>query len=174
VLRSADGLGRPENLDADLYGRGVARFGRAEFERLERRVTLFHTDRCWADHLAGLSDLRESIHLVTLGGREPVHEFQKAASEAFAGLEDNIAGAVAATMASLVARKGPVDPDAEGLKGPSSTWTYLVSDEPFGWGVGLLKGSQIGFAALSAAIYGPLFLLTIIVNRLFGRRKGRE
>lgn len=171
VLHSEKGPWSLEHRDRDLQARGLARFGQEELEKLEKRVTLFHTDRCWADHLAGLSDIRESIHLVTLGGREPVREFQKAAAEAFAGLEDRISGAVAASLASLVVREGPVDLDAEGLKGPSSTWTYLVSDEQFGWGVGLLKGSNIGFTAVSAGVYGPLFLLALLMNRLLGRKK---
>jgi preprotein translocase subunit SecA len=100
-----------------------------------------------------------------------VYEFQKAAAEAFAGLEEKIGSAVAGTIGSLVSREGPVDLDTDGLKGPSSTWTYLVSDEQFGWGVGLLKGSQIGFAAVSAGVYGPLFVLALIVKRLLGRKK---
>jgi preprotein translocase subunit SecA len=171
VLSSEGGLGRLETEDPDLYARGVARFGAGNFDRLEKRVTLVHTDRCWADHLAGLTDIRESIHLVSVGGREPVHEFQKAATAAFAGLEEKISSAVAGTVESLITREGPVDLDAEGLKGPSSTWTYLVSDEQFGWGVGLLKGSNIGFTAVSAGVYGPLFVLALLVNRLFGRKK---
>ena len=171
VLKSESGPEQIESRDPDLHARGVGRFGREGFDNLERRVTLFHTDRLWADHLAGLQDLRESIHLVSVGGREPVYEFQKAAAEAFAGLEEKIGSAVAGTIASLVSREGPVDLDADGLKGPSSTWTYLVSDEQFGWGVGLLKGSQIGFAAVSAGVYGPLFALALIVNRFLGRKK---
>jgi preprotein translocase subunit SecA len=171
VLSSEGRLGRLEIEDPDLCSKGVARYGPQEFDRLEKRVTLFHTDRCWADHLAGLADIRESIHLVSVGGREPVHEFQKAATAAFAGLEERIGGAVAGTILSLITREGPVDLDAEGLKGPSATWTYLVSDEQFGWGVGLLKGSNIGFSAVSAGVYGPLFLLALGVNRLFSRKK---
>jgi preprotein translocase subunit SecA len=149
----------------------VARFGRREFNALEKMATLFHMDRCWADHLAGLTDIRESIHLVSVGGREPVREFQKAATKAFAGLEERIDGAVAGAVRSLMSRPGPVDLDAEGLKSPSSTWTYLVDEEQLGWGLGLLKGSNIGFTAVSAAIYGPLFVLVLVVKKLVGRKK---
>ena len=171
VLRSERGYMTLEIENPDLYARGEARFGARDFDGLLKRITLFHADRFWADHLAGLTDIRESIHLVSVGGREPVHEFQKAATAAFAGLEGKIGSAIAGTIESLIARKGPVDLDAEGLKGPSSTWTYLVSDEQFGWGVGLLKGSNIGFAAVSAGVYGPLFVLAFLVNRLFGHKK---
>jgi preprotein translocase subunit SecA len=171
VLSSEDGSGRLEFKDPDLYASGVARFGRGEFNRLVKQVTLFHTDKCWADHLAELTDLGESIHLVSVGGREPVYEFQKAATEAFAGLEERIDSAVAGTIGSLISRQTPVDLDAEGLKGPSSTWTYLVSEDQLGWGIGLLKGSNIGFTVISAGALGPLFVLALIVNKFFRRQK---
>jgi preprotein translocase subunit SecA len=153
-----------------LLKAGTARFGREAFERMARRVALFHVDRLWADHLAWLADLRESIHLVSLGRKEPLHEFQKAATEAFLGLEKRIEREVRRTLKSLVDREGPVDLDAEGLKGPSSTWTYLVNEDQFGWGVEMLKGTNIGFTSVAAAFYGPLFLFALIVNRLKRRR----
>jgi preprotein translocase subunit SecA len=171
VLLSEDGTGRLEARNPDLHAKGLSRFGREEFGRLERRVTLFHADRCWADLLMELSDIRESIHLASLGGREPVQEFQKAAVAAFDGLEDRISGAVDETVAGLIARDGPVDLDAEGLRGPSSTWTYLVDDEQLDWGIALLKGGNIGFAAVSAGAFGPLFVLTLLARKLFGGRK---
>jgi len=155
---------------SQLLKAGSARFGREEFDRMARRVVLFHIDRVWADHLAWLADLRESIHLVKLGRMEPLTEFQKSATEAFLGLEAKIGREVRKTLRSLIERKGPVDLDAEGLKGPSSTWTYLVNNDQFGWGVELVKGTNIGFAAGAAAFYGPLFLFALIVNR-FKRKK---
>jgi preprotein translocase subunit SecA len=124
--------------------------------------------------LAWLADLRESIHLVKLGRMEPLAEFQKSATEAFLGLEKAIERDVRSTLKSLVAREGPVDLEAEGLKGPSSTWTYLVNDDQFGWGVEMLKGSNIGFTAVAAALYGPLYVFALLVNRLKRRRNKGE
>ena len=151
---------------------GTAKLGRDPFERLARRAALFHIDDAWADHLAWLADLREGIHLVSIGRKEPLQEFQKAATGAFLELEDRIGAAIDSTLRSLIAREGPVDLEAAGLKGPSSTWTYLVNEDQFGWGVELLKGTNIGVAAGAAAFYGPLFLLALIVNRF--KRKEEE
>jgi preprotein translocase subunit SecA len=162
----------PFDPSPDLAEAGTARFGMEMFGRLARRVALFEIDRLWSDHLAYLADLREGIHLVSLGRKEPIQEFQKAATEAFLELEGRIAAAVEASLRSFVAREGPVDLEAEGLKGPSSTWTYLVNDDQFGWGVEIIKGTNIGFAAGAAALYGPLFVLALLVNR-FKRRRGQ-
>jgi len=156
--------------EPEVLGAGNARFGPEAFLRLARRVSLFHIDDAWSDHLAWLADLREGIHLVALGRKEPLQEFQKGATEAFLALEDKIGAAVEASLRSLIGREGPVDLEAEGLKGPSSTWTYLVNEDQFGWGVELLKGTNIGFAAGAAALYGPLFVLALIANR-FKRKK---
>lgn len=154
----------------DLAAAGEARFGREAFARLSRRAALFHLDRLWADHLAWLADLREGIHLVALGRKEPLTEFQKEATGAFLDLERRVREAIAVTIGALVRREGPVDIDAEGLKGPSSTWTYLVDDDQLGWGVELLKGSNVGFASAAAALYGPLYVLTILTKRF--KKKG--
>jgi preprotein translocase subunit SecA len=154
----------------ELAAAGEARFGREAFGRLARRAALFHIDRLWADHLAWLADLREGIHLVALGRKEPLTEFQKEATDAFLDLERRVGEATAATIGALVRREGPVDIDAEGLKGPSSTWTYLVDDDQLGWGVELLKGSNVGFASAAAALYGPLYVLTILAKRF--KKKG--
>jgi preprotein translocase subunit SecA len=153
-----------------LLKAGEARFGRDGFARLARRAALFHIDSVWADHLAWLADLREGIHLVALGRREPLQEFQKAATEAFLGLEEGIDRKVTAILRSFVAREGPVDAETEGLKGPSSTWTYLVNEDQLGWGVEMLKGTNIGFSAVAAAMYGPLFVIALIAKRLKKRK----
>jgi preprotein translocase subunit SecA len=157
----------------DLAEAGSSRFGREEFARIVRRAALFQIDAAWTDHLAWLADLREGIHLVSLGRQEPLHEFQKAATESFLGLSDRIADALDATLRSLVASDGPVDLDAAGLKGPSATWTYLVNEDQFGWGVEMLKGTNIGFAAGAAAFSGPLFVFALLTNR-FRKKKERS
>jgi preprotein translocase subunit SecA len=153
-----------------LAAAGAARFGREAFERMTRRVALFHVDAAWADHLAWLADLRESIHLVALGRKEPLHEFQRSATEAFLGMEKAIGRDVRKTLKSLVERQGPVDLEREGIKGPSSTWTYLVNEDQLGWGVEMLKGTNVGFSTAAAALYGPLFIFALLVNR-FKRKK---
>jgi preprotein translocase subunit SecA len=154
----------------ELREAGEARFGEETFGRLARNAALFHVDGAWADHLAWLADLRESIHLVVLGRKEPLQEFQKAATEAFLGLEEKIGGNVEKTLRTFIDRDGPVDAEKEGLKGPSSTWTYLVNEDQLGWGLEMLKGTNVGFSAAAAAMYGPLFVLALIASRFKKRR----
>jgi preprotein translocase subunit SecA len=150
---------------------GTGRLGREAFERLARRVALLRIDGAWADHLAWLADLREGIHLVSLGRKEPLQEFQKAATETFLSLETRISRDVGKTLRGLLEKEGAVDLEAEGLKGPSSTWTYLVNEDQLGWSVGLLKGTNVGFAVGAAAFAGPLFIFTLLARRF--KRRGQ-
>ena len=171
ILNSSGGATWLKRPAAEVRSAGEARFGPEEWDKIRRQVTLFHLDRCWADHLACLSDIRESIHLVSLAGREPVNEFQTSATRAFEETAAKIDQAIAGALEDLIKTEGPVDLEAQGLRGPSSTWTYLVNEDQLGWGVELLKGKNIGLAAGAAAFLGPLFLLTLVLRRLRGRKK---
>ena len=153
-----------------LHEEGRVRFGAARLAEIERRATLFHIDRLWSDHLAWIQDTRESIHLVSLGGKTPLDEFQKSATEAFLELERSIDDCVLTEMEVVIHGDGSAELALERLKGPSSTWTYLVNEDQFGWGIELLKGRHIGFAAGAAALYGPLFILALIVRRVLGKK----
>ncbi len=55
-----------------------------QLEKICRDIMLYHLDRGWADHLAYLSDIRESIHLRALGRQNPLDEFHRMAVDAFA------------------------------------------------------------------------------------------
>jgi preprotein translocase subunit SecA len=98
-----------------------------------RQIVLFHLDRAWADHMAFLADLREGIHLRALArGSVPLNEFNKEAVRAFGDLLEEAAARSAATFSTAPITAGGLDLAAIGLKRPTSTWTYLVHDNPFG------------------------------------------
>ena len=170
ILFSRDKAWESEGLPPTLQKKGISRFGPRDWAEILKQVRLFHLDRGWADHLARLADVRESIHIVSLGGKEPLYEFHKAAADAFSEMAQRSERAVVKTLRELIKKPGPIDLQAEGLKGPSSTWTYLINEEQFGWGVELLKGKNIGFAVGAAAFWGPLFLFTLLMKRLRRRK----
>jgi preprotein translocase subunit SecA len=159
--------------DPAFFDEGVSRFGAEKLALLERRAALFHIDRLWSDHLAWVQDTRETIHLVGLGGKTPIDEFQKSGTAAFMELERSIDDCVLSEMENVIHGDGSAELALERLKGPSSTWTYLVNEDQFGWGVELLKGRNIGFASVAAGAFGPLFVMTLIARRIFGR-KGKQ
>ncbi len=154
-----------------LCKKGLARFGRPGMEAFERQAALFHIDRCWSDHLAWITDTRESIHLVSLGGKDPLQEFQKGVTAAFLEIRPRVEEAVAADFKQVLKKEGLINLEAESRRGPSSTWTYLVNEDQFGFGIEMIQGKNIGFAAGAALYIGPLFIITLFLRKLRKRKK---
>ncbi|TMQ92187.1 accessory Sec system translocase SecA2 [Actinomadura soli] len=98
-----------------------------------RQIVLYQLDRCWSEHLAYLADLREGIHLRSLGrGLDPLVEFNREAVPAGKRLLADARARSIAAFEALTASEDGIDLDAAELKRPSATWTYLVHDNPFG------------------------------------------
>jgi preprotein translocase subunit SecA len=102
-------------------------------ERLEkicRLIMLYHLDRGWADHLAYLADIRESIHLRALGRQNPLDEFHRMAVDAFASLAADAIEAAQQTFETSATIEDEPGVDLSKLARPTSTWTYMVHDNP--------------------------------------------
>jgi len=96
-----------------------------------REIVLYHVDELWAEHLAYLTELRESIHLHALARETPLDEFHRAAVPAFRDLLERAKDRAADTLAAVEVTADGVDLAASGVRRPTSTWTYLVHDNPF-------------------------------------------
>ncbi|MGD2295577.1 MAG: accessory Sec system translocase SecA2 [Candidatus Aminicenantes bacterium] len=155
----------------DRYKKLESLIGKDRLRKIQKQITLFQIDRCWAEHLAKITDVRESIHLVNVGGKSPINEFHKILTEAFLKLDQKIDNAVFHTFNSLKITGSGADLDSKELRGPSSTWTYLISDNQFGAWVEMLKGKNIGFAVGAAAFWGPLYILWGLVQRYYKKKE---
>jgi preprotein translocase subunit SecA len=154
----------------DARERARRLLGEEALQDLERRLILHAIDECWAEHLATVTDIRESIHLVELGGLSPLEEFQKGVAQSFIHAVSSIDARVVDRFASLKITSDGLDIEQMGLRGPSSTWTYLVHDEAFTdrLAATLVGRGSIGFQ-VGAALTGPLLMLWALSRRL-GRR----
>jgi preprotein translocase subunit SecA len=103
-----------------------------QLERICRLIMLYHLDRGWADHQAYLSDIRESIHLRALGRQNPLDEFHRMAVDAFGSLAADAIEAAQQTFetADLTDGEDGLGMDLSKLARPTSTWTYMVHDNP--------------------------------------------
>lgn len=146
-----------------------------QLKAIERHITLYHIDKCWADHLDFVAYVREGIHLVSICGQSPLDEFHKAIINAFINFKSSVEEAVIRTINSLKVSGEGIDLESEGLKGPSSTWTYLVTDDYFinNLGTQLITVGNSGFAAAAALTSWPILLWTLIYER-FMKGKKRE
>ncbi|MCK4766230.1 MAG: accessory Sec system translocase SecA2, partial [Candidatus Aminicenantes bacterium] len=176
VLSGNGGLSLLEEEAGERYEKLCAGFGRKLVNAVERQITLYHTDRGWSEYLAQAADIREGIHLQRFGGKSPWVEYQKDMDQAFFAMQEQVEEKIVQTFKRVKVTKAGIDADKEGLRGPSSTWTYLINDNPFSnLGLDLIAGRNIGFSAgagILAAYYLPVTLFLVLsrsLKKLFKR-----
>lgn len=113
----------------ELLAAGVPR---DVLQQVEKLIALFQIDICWADHLTRVADIREHIHLVVMANQSPLDEFHKRVGREYAELLVRIDQGIIRKFRSVEITPEGIDLDKEGLRGPSSTWTYMINDNPFG------------------------------------------
>jgi preprotein translocase subunit SecA len=166
--------------DAELdlvAGRNPARYaelsehvGEGAVQAAERAITLHWIDRCWADHLAAVAEVREGIHLADIGGLDPLQEYLKRIAEAFRDLHPAIEDRILETFAGLEITEEGIDLGGSGIQGPSSTWTYLVNDRVMSDLHRMLSGSGGSAGAVGVLMTWPILLAWWIWEWL--KRKG--
>ncbi|MCX6566129.1 MAG: accessory Sec system translocase SecA2 [Candidatus Aminicenantes bacterium] len=172
ALLDPESAGFWEKHDPEGRARASARFGPKRLARFETRAILSVIDRAWADHLAWIADTRESIHLVSLGGKTPIQEFATSATEEFLAMMRSVDEKAGNELDRLMDSGEAGAGEPENLRGPSSTWTYLVNEDQFGDNVQLINGRNIGFAAAFANPFNAMLLTIVMILRRFRRPKG--
>jgi len=143
----------------------AAALGEARVVELERRVALFALDRLWAEHLQAVSEIREGIHMVVLGMKDPLTEYQREVDQAFRDLPGRLEAALDEALERLARQPAGWEGLMHELRGPASTWTYLVDDDPFRQGMGLRVAGDLALS-LGAALHFPLYLAGALYARL--------
>ncbi len=130
-----EGCGRNSLLfqaDRSLYDRLVQRYGQQLVHDAEQSVAIHHIDDCWADHLQMCSEVRNGIYLASMGGLNALDEFNKQVNASFRGYNQRVSERVANSFLQARISDDGIDMGREGLVGPSSTWTYMINDNPMG------------------------------------------
>ncbi|WP_080795005.1 accessory Sec system translocase SecA2 [Corynebacterium pacaense] len=99
-----------------------------------RDIMLYHLDFNWAEHLALMDDVRESIHLRAIARETPIDEYHRIAVREFKDLAQRAFNDAVATFRDVTIDADGAHLDEEGLSRPSATWTYMVSDNPLAGG----------------------------------------
>lgn len=130
LLRTATAREELAELAPDRYEELSEDLSEERLEQICRLIMLYHLDRGWADHLAYLADIRESIHLRALGRQNPLDEFHRLAVDAFASLAADAIEAAQQTFETANVLEEEPGLDLSKLARPTSTWTYMVNDNP--------------------------------------------
>ncbi|WP_197321467.1 accessory Sec system translocase SecA2 [Saccharomonospora sp. NB11] len=131
VLRGDTASALLKEEEPDRYGELAEKLEPETLERVCRQIVLFHLDQLWTDHLAFLTEVRETIHLRALAKEAPLDEFHRTAVPAFRRIRDDLRTRSAKTLLEAEITTGGLDLAKAGVRRPTSTWTYLVQDNPF-------------------------------------------
>jgi preprotein translocase subunit SecA len=91
----------------------------------ERIAALNAIDDLWSEYLAAITEYRAGIHWVSWSGGDPLHAYLTTVDRMFREFERRIDEDIATRQAA--ARSGSRPAADRG-----ATWTYLVTDQPFG------------------------------------------
>lgn len=153
---------------ADHYNELLKKIGWEALLLLCRRLALSHLDAAWSEYLAEIDLLREGIHLRAYGKQDPLFEFNKCATAIFENILLSSEDRELKAFAAIEVKNGLARVPGSALKTPSSTWTYLINDNPFDDAItGQLMGDT-GFS-LWAGLLWPLTIMHYLL-----RKKGKR
>ena len=156
LLRTATAREELAELSPERYEELVEELGEEQLERICRLIMLYHLDRGWADHLAYLADIRESIHLRALGRQNPLDEFHRMAVDAFASLAADAIEAAQQTFEtanvdrgragtrSVEAGPADLDVDVHGARQPAGRRHHVGAEPARGVPLGSTHGPRAG------------------------------
>lgn len=125
---------------AELKKQGISE---EVLEQAAREIMLFHLDNEWAEHLAYLDDVRESIHLRAIARESPIDEFHRMSIAAFGELAERAVNKARETFDEVEITSDGAQLGEMGLHKPSATWTYMVNDNPLSSSGGSVMGSIV-------------------------------
>lgn len=140
--------------------------GRRRARELERAAWLLLVPRAWSDYLESMEYLRSSIHILRVGGKDPLSEFNRTAVEAFDRMRRDLEDQVAALLLTVAPDGSGFDPEEDGLALPSATWTWMVPEEDD------LYGFSSPVATSIAATVNPTLWTLAALARRFRERWG--
>ncbi len=112
----------------DVYRRLIDRIGEKGVRLAERQLILYFINMNWASYLAAMEDKRRGIHLMIIGGKSPLEEYQAFALAAFAEMTADIKSDVVEHMQKCQITEAGIDMAQAGLLGATTTWTYMINE----------------------------------------------
>lgn len=118
--------------EPEVYDSLVTQYGEAAVRNVERKITIEQIDRSWSNHLALVAEIRDQIHLMSMAGFNPLDEFNRQITKAFRDTTSKIDQETVAKLLAFDWSSRLRSDGATNIIGPSSTWTYMINDNPMG------------------------------------------
>lgn len=138
-----------------------------ELKRAKKEIELFAINQCWADYLPTIESALDEVQVISQIRDDSFLNYNRKLIEGFEGLKNHINNMILEITETLVIKDGHIDLDEMGIKGPSSTRTYMIND-----GAEQNQINELGAAAnpLSAPLYA-FYLLIAFFNKRMKHKK---
>jgi preprotein translocase subunit SecA len=160
ILFGRTALSILQNEAQGMYRVLLAHVPEEEFMRAQRQIELYALGQAWSDHLLYVESLGDEIFLRGKVHGDPLMNYHGRLIQGFGQLQENVRRAVLKIFGTVVVTDGRIDLERMGIKGPTSTRTYLVHD-------GTENDSTMG-------VIGDLVLgLSLMLKYLLDRKRKR-
>ena len=107
------------------YDEAVSRYGREAVNALQCEVIIAVLNEAWSDYLTYTSELREGIHLTSVGGKSPAEEFNITSQKYYEDMEEQVTAEMADALTRLL-ELGDINKYI--ITKPDSVYTYLQNE----------------------------------------------
>lgn len=165
ILMGGDSLSVLEKYDPAKCEEIRRQISEEEYLAGRKHIELYAINLCWADYLTIAENALDEVQMLSQVREDPLMHFNNRLVKAFDGLEVHIKDTVRELFSRIVITDGKIDFGEMGIKGPSSTRTYLVNDgtENFGMINDLIAASN--------PVSAPLYILYQLVDFFHRNRK---
>jgi preprotein translocase subunit SecA len=168
ILMGSDSLAVLEKTDSAKCEEIRKQIPEAEYLAGRKHIELYAINLCWADYLTIAENALDEVQMLSQVREDPLMHFNNRLVKAFDGLEVHIKDTVRELFSRVVITDGKIDFGEMGIKGPSSTRTYLVNDgtENFGMINDLIASAN--------AVSAPLYALYQVVDYFHRNKKEKK
>jgi preprotein translocase subunit SecA len=135
-----------------------------------QEIILYHYDHYWSSFLQTMLLRRDGIHMVRMGGFQPLRIFREEADTFFEDMLESCRQVVVNACISWLDQPS-VESKQHSYRRPSSTWTYIASDNPFSDQLNIRLANPGEIALQTDVLTLPLLFIKGLISRWKGRRK---
>jgi len=167
ILYGNDTLSVLEKVNPARAQELITQVSENEFKRAQKAIELFAINQCWADHLLIIESALDEVQIISQAKQDPFLNYNKKLINGFESLEKHIQDMILEITDTIIIKDGHIDLDEMGIKGPSSTRTYMVND-------GTEQINNINaIAAMANPFSAPLYMIYLLVE-LFNKHTKRK
>ncbi len=163
ILYGTDTLSVLEKANPEKVHELLTQVSENEYKRAQKAIELFVINQCWADHLLIIESALDEVQVISQARQDPFLHYNQKLIEGFESLENHIQDMVLEITNMLIIKNGHIDLAEMGIRGPSSTRTYMVNDGTE------LQNLFNGIPAMTSPLY--MFYLLIEFFDKYKKRK---